>query len=316
MSRHAQAPLPPFIPPQLATLQSSTPAGAAFVHEVKLDGYRLQPHIRNGRVTLYTRRGLDWTHRFGRTLPTTLLQLPVKTAIVDGEVIVEGKGGLPSFSALQDALSIGGKGQYVFYAFDLLYLDGRDLRELSLIESKAALAKLIPAPDVVRYSEHFEDGAALFQQACAIGLEGIISKKRSAPYRSSRGKDWLKVKCSLRQEFVVAGYVPSAVSAKAIGSLVLGYYDEGKLIHAGRVGTGFSHERASGLYRRLEPLRVPASPFAKRLARVDARDVVFVRPELVAEVKFRGWSSDGLVRHASFQGLRGDKRAEEVVRQS
>jgi bifunctional non-homologous end joining protein LigD len=228
-------------------LQSSTPAGAAFVHEVKLDGYRLQPHIRNGKVTLYTRRRLDWTHRFGRTLAATLAQLLVKTAIVDGEVIVEGKGGLPSFSALQDALSIGGKGQYVFYAFDLLYLDGRDLRELPLIERKAALAKLIPAPDVVRYSEHFEDGAGLFRQACAIGLEGIISKKRSAPYRSGRGKDWLKVKCSTRQEFVAAGFVPSKAHARAIGSLVLGYYEGGKLMHAGRVGTGYTERVAPAI---------------------------------------------------------------------
>jgi bifunctional non-homologous end joining protein LigD len=287
----------------------------AFVHEVKLDGYRLQAHVRNGKVTLYTRRGLDWTHRFGRTLPAAVLQLPLKTAIVDGEVIVEGKGGLPSFSALQDALSIGGKGQYVFYAFDLLYLDGRDLRELPLIERKAALAKLIPAPDVVRYSEHFDDGAGLFRQACAIGLEGIVSKKRSAPYRSGRGKDWLKVKCSLRQEFVVAGFVPSKAHARAIGSLVLGYYEGGKLIHAGRVGTGYTERVAIELYECLAAMQIPASPFAKRLARVDARDVIFIQPKLIAEVEFPGWSSDGLVRHASFQGLREDKRPEEVVRE-
>ena len=315
MPRPAKAPFPVFIPPQLATLQSSTPSSAAFVHEVKLDGYRLQPHIRDSQVTLYTRRGLDWTYRFGKALSAALLRLPVTTAILDGEVIVEGADGLPSFSALQDALSLGGKGQYVFYAFDLLYLNGRDLRELPLIDRKDALAELIRTPGAVRYSEHFDDGAGLFQQAGAIGLEGIVSKKRNAPYRSGRGKDWLKVKCSLRQEFVVAGFVPSKAHTKAIGSLVLGYYEAGKLMHAGRVGTGFSHERAGELCRRLAPMRIPASPFAKRLARAEARDVIFIRPELVAEVEFRGWSSDGLVRHASFQALREDKRPKEVVRE-
>jgi bifunctional non-homologous end joining protein LigD len=239
----------------------------------------------------------------------------VTTVIIDGEVIVEGADGLPSFSALQDALSIGGKGQYVFYAFDLLYLGGRDLRKLPLLERKAALAEIVGAPGVVRYSEHFDDGAGLFRQACAIGLEGIVSKKRSAPYRSGRGKDWLKIKCSMRQEFVVAGFVPSKAHAKAIGSLVLGYYEGGKLMHAGRVGTGFTGPVALGLYDWLSPMQIPSSPYAKRLARVDARDVRFVRPELVVEVAFRGWSSDGLVRHASFQGLREDKRPEEVRRE-
>jgi bifunctional non-homologous end joining protein LigD len=188
MPRPAKPPLPGFIPPELATLQSSTPSGAAFVHEVKLDGYRLQPHIRDSQVTLYTRRGLDWTYRFGKALPAALLRLPVTTPIIDGEVIVEGADGLPSFSALQDALSIGGKGQYVFYAFDLLYCDGRDLRELPLVERKAALAELIPAPGVVRYSEHLDEGAGLLRHACAIGLEGIVSKKRSAPCHSGRAR--------------------------------------------------------------------------------------------------------------------------------
>jgi bifunctional non-homologous end joining protein LigD len=155
----------------------------------------------------------------------------------------------------------------------LLYHEGRDLRELPLIDRKAALAGLIPAPGIVRYSEHFEDGAALFRQACTIGLEGIISKKRNVPCRSGRSKDWLKVKCSLRQEFVVAGFVRSTVSAKAIGSLVVGDYQDGKLIHAGRVGTGFSHEIAGELYRRLDATRIASSPFAKRLAREEARGV-------------------------------------------
>jgi len=304
---------PGFVPPELATLRSSAPPGSSFVHEVKLDGYRLQPHIRDGKLALYTRRGLDWTHRFGKGLAAAFGQLPVRTAILDGEVVVEGPGGLPNFSALQDALATGSHGRYVFYAFDVLYLEGRDLRELPLVDRKALLAPLIPVPGVLRYSEHFEDGIGLFRHACAIGLEGIISKRRDAPYRSGRGKDWLKIKCELRQEFVVAGYVPSKSHSKAIGSLVLGYYDGGKLVHAGRVGTGYTERLAIELYERLEEIRTPASPFAKRLGRAEARDVRFVRPDLVAEVRFRGWSSDNLVRHASFRGLREDKRPGDVT---
>jgi bifunctional non-homologous end joining protein LigD len=171
--------------------------------------------------------------------------------------------------------------------------------------------------DLVRYSEHFEDGPALWRAACDIGAEGIVSKRRDAPYQSGRTKAWIKSKCTQRQEFVVAGYVPSNAVAHAIGSLVVGYHDDaGGLVHAGRVGTGYTAQLAVDLFRRLEGIRMPASPFVKRLARADARGVRFVRPELVAEVVFRGWSSDGLLRHASFLALREDKRPDEVKREA
>jgi bifunctional non-homologous end joining protein LigD len=254
-----------FIPPALATSQASPPLGATWVHELKLDGYRLQAHLRGGQVQLLTRRGLDWTARFGSIAPG-LRPLPIKTAIIDGEVAVQDAAGMPRFAALQEALSVG-RGPFVFYVFDLLYLDGRDLRALPLIERKARLAALIADADPVKYSDHFENGAALFQAACAIGGEGVVSKLRNAPYPTGRSKAWVKVKCTFRQEFVIAGYVRSNISAWAIGSLVLGYYRDGKLIYAGRVGTGFTEKNRRGSLSAArgdpdasEPVRQEASP--------------------------------------------------------
>ena len=218
-------------------------------------------------------------------------------------MVAEEPGRAPNFSALQDALATGRTHRLVFYAFDLLYLDGYDLRPAPLIGRKTALAAILGAPGNVRYSEHFdEDGQRLLHHVCRLGLEGVVSKLRDAPYRSGRVKDWIKSKCTERQEFVVAGYVPSTVSSKTIGSLVLGYYDNGKLIYAGRVGTGFSNKVAADLFRRLDPMRIPKSPFAKKLTTEEIRQVRFVRPELVAEVEFRTWTTEGVIRHACFRG--------------
>ena len=311
-----KANFPGFIPPMLATPRNSPPTGTDWLHEIKFDGYRLQAHIRSDRVKLLTRAGLDWTARFGVPLAGALADLPVEEAVIDGEVVAEGQGGAPNFSALQDALSTGRTDRLIFYAFDLLYLDGYDLRPALLVGRKTALIALIPASGMVRVSEHFEaDGKQVFRHACRLGLEGVVSKL-DAPYRSGRSKGWIKSKCFNRQEFVVAGYVPSTVSNTAIGSLVLGYYDDGKLIHAGRVGTGFSHKVADELFRRLDAMTIPKSPFANKLSALDARRVRYVRPELVAEVEFRTWTTDGLIRHSTFRGLREDKLAGEVVLES
>ena len=202
--------------------------------------------------------------------------------------------------------------------FDLLYLDGYDLRKAPLSVRKAALKKLLDAaPVTLRYSDHFdESGALVLRHACRLSLEGIVSKQSDAPYRSGRGKGWIKSKCSARQEFVVAGYVPSTVSDKAIGSLVLGVYEDGALQHVGRVGTGFSVRVAEELHASLDKLRVNKSPFAQPLTATEARKVRYVRPELVAEIEFRAWTADGHLRHASFRGLREDKPAAEIVRET
>ncbi|MBR0668045.1 DNA ligase D [Roseomonas hellenica] len=308
--------LPAFVEPALATLVAKPPAGAGWLHEIKFDGYRLQARIDGGRVKLLTRSGLDWSDRFGKEILNEFRALPAANALIDGEVVVEGQAGASDFSALQAALSEGRTDGFVFYVFDLLYLDGVDLRQAPLTARKDALAALVRG-SALRFSDHFaEAGDMVLRHACRLSLEGIVSKQKDAPYRSGRGKSWVKSKCSNRQEFVVAGYVPSSTSRKAIGSLVLGVHENDKLRHVGRVGTGFTAGVAEKLFTRLERMRIPASPFAEKLTAEEARQARFVRPELVAEIEFRAWTADKHLRHASFRGLREDKPAEEIVREA
>ncbi|KGJ12413.1 DNA ligase D (plasmid) [Paracoccus versutus] len=313
-----KAAMPGFVEPMLATLASAAPQGERWLHEIKFDGYRLQARIEAGRVKLLTRSGLDWTTRFGKAVPAALRDLPVGTAILDGELVVETDAGASDFSALQADLSAGRSDRFAFYAFDLLYLDGYDLCRVPLVERKALLARLLGQEGgILRFSTHFDEGGALvLRHACRLSLEGIVSKLRDGPYRAGRGRAWIKSKCSARQEFVVAGYVPSSVSRRAIGSLILGVYEQGGLQHVGRVGTGFSAAVAEDLFRRLERMRIPDSPFAARLTADEARQARYVRPELVAEVEFRAWTADGHLRHAAFRGLREDKPAAEIVRET
>jgi len=311
-------PMPAFVEPSLATLVGKVPSGALWIHEIKFDGYRLEARIDAGSVTLTTRGGLDWTRKFGTRMVEALAALPVSQALVDGELVVESGNGASNFSALQSDLSQDRTDRFTFYAFDLVYLDGYDLRAVPLVERKELLRRVLPedANGPVRYSSHFdENGALVLRHACRLSLEGIVSKQKNSPYRSGRGKDWVKSKCSARQEFVIAGFVPSTTSGSAIGSLVMGAFDHGKLVHVGRVGTGFSQATSRDLYERLESIRVETSPFGNRLSADEARRVRFVNPELVAEVEFRAWTADGHLRHASFRGLRDDKPASEIVRE-
>jgi bifunctional non-homologous end joining protein LigD len=308
-----QAALPDFVPPQLCATAASPPSGADWLFEVKYDGYRLQARLDRGRVRLKTRSGLDWTERFGR-LANAVAALAATTALIDGEVVVETAEGASSFAELQGALKGGRDDRFVLYTFDLLHLDGEDLSALALAERKSRLAALLEgAAGQVRYAEHFEtNGAAMHRHACRLGLEGIVAKRASRPYRSGRSEDWLKIKCAARQEFAVVGYVPSTVSKRAIGSLALATANPEGFSYVGKVGTGFTAAAAEELFRLLDPQRVPA-PSARVGADADARGVRWVAPRHVAEVEYRTWTSAGQLRHASFQGLREDKAAEDAV---
>ena len=312
------APLPAFVPPALATLATKAPAGSRYLHEIKFDGYRIQARVENGKVRLLTRTGLDWTDRFGADIPAELNRLPTRTALFDGEIVVESGNGASDFSALQADLSEGRSDRFVYYVFDLLHLDGHDLTPLPLKDRKDLLEKLVGENgDKVRYSAHFEDdGALVLRHACRLSLEGVVSKLKSAPYHSGRSRDWIKSKCLERQEFVVGGFVPSTTSRTAIGSLVLGVFEAGKLRHVGRVGTGFTQRVAADLYTLLAAEKTDVSPFSGKLTPEESRGVTFVEPRHVAEVEFGAWTGDGHLRHAAFRGLREDKPATDIVRES
>ncbi len=306
-----------FIEPALATLERDAPPGKEWLHEVKFDGYRMQAQIAGTEIRLLTRAGLDWTNRFGGEILAALARLKCSDAILDGEIVVLADNGVSSFSLLQAALSAGNTGRMLYYVFDLLRLDGEDLRDEPLVERKERLRQLLEPLDdegPVRFSDHFvEPGRIMLEHACRMGLEGVVSKRADAPYRSGRTGAWIKSKCTQRQEFVIGGYLPSDKTGRGLRSLLVGYHEGGKLHYAGRVGTGFSTRAGDDLKEKLDALKAKKSPFSAKVP--GGKGLVWVQPDLVAEVEFRSWTADRIIRHASFLGLREDKPAEEVVQE-
>jgi bifunctional non-homologous end joining protein LigD len=303
---------PNFREPQKATLVDHVPAGAGWLSEMKYDGYRCLLALAGGEARIYTRTGLDWTDKFPE-IAAAAARIDCDSALLDGEIVALDGDGRTDFSALQEAISKGGRGLTLFL-FDALEIDGTKLDGLPNIARKQRLATLIGkgAPPAILYADHIlGKGEELFEAMCAAGQEGIVAKKADAPYRSGRTKAWLKVKCTRRQEFVIAGWSESDKAGRGFRALLLATHENGKLRYAGKVGTGFSAETQADLLRRLGKLAV-AKP-AVDVPRAEARGAHWVKPSLVAEIAFAEFTADNVVRHASFLGLRGDKAAKEVA---
>jgi len=306
-------PMPDRVEPCLALLASKPPAGDEWAFEVKWDGYRLAVHIERGKVRILTRGGHDWTTRFP-TIAHDALELGLDSAILDGEAVVLDEQGASDFGALQRALGgRGGKSSAagaLLYAFDLLYLNGRDLRALPMVERRAMLAELIcKQHSSIRLSEDVDaDGAAFVKLACQMGLEGIIAKRRDAPYRSGRGGDWLKVKCVQSETFRIVGWEASASALGGIGRLLLAGRKGNGLAYVGGVGTGFTTKTATELRKRLLSLTIEKPP----LLGLPKSGMRWVDPVLTAEIAFRAWTNDGKLRHASFKSVRDDADAGEI----
>jgi bifunctional non-homologous end joining protein LigD len=299
---------------QLATPVREAPRGAGWIHEIKYDGYRIGCAIERGRVRLVSRAGHDWTARFPE-LAAAARALPVREALIDGEAAVLRPDGRTSFQALQNLAGGGGRAGLVYFAFDLLWLDGDDVARRPLLERKERLRELLPPGGVLRWADHFEgDGPDVWREACRLGLEGIVSKRRDEPHRPGRHPSWRKSKCLLRQEVVVGGFTEGEGGPGLLGALLAGTWDGGRLAFAGKVGTGWTTEAGSALRRRLEAAEVPACPFTPRPPGWPGKHARWVRPSLVAEVVFTEWTDDGLLRQPSFQRLREDRDARAVVR--
>lgn len=307
-----KAKLPAFQNPQLCTLVDSVPTGAGWLHEMKYDGYRALVAVADGSAKVYTRNGLDWTDKFGG-IAEAAAALPVSSALIDGEIVAF-KDGKPDFSTLKDAIGAGGA--MTLFAFDLLSLDGEDVTGLTTVERKERLRVIVGEDGRLEFSEHvLGSGEQLFDAMCREGMEGVVSKRADAPYTGGRNRTWLKAKCTRRQEFVILGWVPSD-KRRGFKSLLLGVREGGDWRYTGKVGTGFDTATMDDLAERLATLKTDAPPVdatALKPFRAAVRGARWVRPELVAEIAFAETTPDGLLRHASFLGLRGDKPADTVV---
>ena len=304
-----------FIEPELATLADAMPAGANWVHEVKFDGYRTLALVESGHARMMTRTGLDWTPKF-QAVADDLSRLDVKSAILDGEIVALDAHGASSFKTLQDELSHGRGDRLQYYVFDLLQLDGEDLRDLPLLERKRRLKALLDKSEAgarILYSEHFAYESSVLEHVCGLAYEGVICKRADARYSSGRNRNWLKVKCHKRQEFVIGGFTEPKGGGRGVGALLLGYYSEEELVYAGKVGTGFDTESSLEV-RALLAQRIRKTMAYGQVPADGRRGAVWVEPDLVCEVEFTEWTPDGRLRHPSFQGLREDKPAADVHR--
>ena len=312
--KKATSALPDQFSPQLATLVDRAPAGD-WLYEIKFDGYRMLARIRDGEVRLFTRNGNDWTERLPRQVKA-LEALKLKDSWLDGEVVSLNADGLPDFQALQNAFDIGRSLDIVYYLFDAPFLDGQDLRNVAVEERRAALKAALSGSrsKLLRFSEAFAANQRdIFESACDLALEGVIGKRAGSLYVSSRSADWIKLKCRLRQEFVIVGYTRPQGSRSGFGALLLAVNDDNGLVYAGRVGTGFDQAALKSIYAKLTALERKTSPLEKPLTSAQARGVHWVEPTLVGEVQFTEWTREGVVRQAAFLGLRTDKPAAQII---
>jgi len=292
-----KAPFPGFVEPALATSIEKMPSGERWIHEIKFDGYRVQLHIHNDALKVLTRRGNDWTRRFSKIADDAHL-INAGSAIIDGEVVAPAADGTTDFSVLQNELR-GKSTRLVMTAFDLLYLNGYDLRKLPLFERKAHLKKLIEKTEI-QFSASFEvDGKEMFAHACEVGLEGVVSKVRDSRYPSGRGRDWVKKTCTQRETLTIAGF---ALDGNEWDGIYLGRREGDHLIYAGKVDHGFDKASAADLRKRLMPLIRKTQPYTKRIAHKG----IWVEPQLLAEIEYRAKSAGGKMRHPFFKGLRED----------
>ncbi|TYL96661.1 DNA ligase [Bradyrhizobium rifense] len=292
-----KAPFPAFVEPALASSIEKVPSGSRWIHEIKFDGYRVQVHLHNQAVNVFTRRGHDWTTRFMKVAHDAW-HIKAGSAILDGEIVVPAADGTTDFSVLQNELK-GKSTSIVLVAFDLLYLNGRDLRKLPLLHRKAELKKIVAGTDV-QFSESFEiEGQDMFAHACKVGLEGVVSKVRDSVYASGCGNNWVKKTCAQRETLTIAGF---ALDEGKWDGIYLGRRKGEDLVYAGKVDHGFDKASAADLQKRLKPLVRKTQPYSKRIAHKG----VWVEPKLLAEIEYRAKSAEGKVRHPFFKGLRED----------